>query len=92
MFGIGPSEVFIIVLLAVLLFGRNLPSIARQVGKTVGGLKRELRQSLEDTGLAEARREVEEARGQFQAPSLPRRRRGKGGPRRPRGSERVRDT
>jgi len=35
MFGIGPSELFIIVLLAVLLFGRNLPSIARQVGEAV---------------------------------------------------------
>ena len=87
MFGIGPSEVFIIVLLAVLLFGRNLPSLARQVGKTVGGLKKELRQAVEDTGLAEARREVEEVRGEFQAPGPHRRRRGKGGPRRPRDTE-----
>jgi Sec-independent protein translocase protein TatA len=88
MFGIGPSELFIIVLLAVLLFGRNLPSIARQVGKTVGGLQRELRQAVEDTGLSEARREVEEVRGEFQAPGLPRQRRGKGQTRRPRDTER----
>jgi sec-independent protein translocase protein TatA len=42
-FGLGPSEVVVLAIVAVLLFGNRLPEIARSLGKAVqefkGGLK-----------------------------------------------------
>ena len=35
MFGLGPSEVVVLAIVAVLLFGNRLPDIARSVGKAV---------------------------------------------------------
>ena len=44
MFGLGPFEMVVIGVIAVLLFGGNLPEVARKLG----GSYRELRQSLND--------------------------------------------
>jgi sec-independent protein translocase protein TatA len=47
MFGLGTTEILIILALGVLLFGRNLPGIGRSVGKTVTEFKRGMK-GLED--------------------------------------------
>ena len=51
MFGLGVGEVFIILIIAFLLFGpKQLPELGRQVGKAVKGLKEtadDLRQTVE---------------------------------------------
>ncbi|KAA1257715.1 sec-independent translocase [Rubripirellula obstinata] len=44
MFGLGPFEMVVIGVIAVLLFGGNLPEVARKLG----GSYRELRRSLND--------------------------------------------
>lgn len=55
MFGIGHTEILIIVLLAaVLIFGRRLPTIARNVGRTMSGFKQGLRQIDIRQDIAEA--------------------------------------
>ena len=48
-FGLGPMEIVVIVVIGVLLFGRRLPEIGRSMGKTIiefkkgmGGLEDEL--------------------------------------------------
>lgn len=43
MFGFGPVEIGVIVLLAVLLFGNRFPKIARSVGSSVVEFKNGLR-------------------------------------------------
>ena len=51
MFGLGVGEVFIILIIAFLLFGpKQLPELGRQMGKAVKGLKEtadDLRQTVE---------------------------------------------
>lgn len=47
MFGMGPAELAIIGVLAVLLFGRNLPSVARSVGQSFHEFKSALRNESE---------------------------------------------
>ena len=42
MFGLGPMEIGVIILLAVLLFGNRLPKVARSVGSTFVEFKRGL--------------------------------------------------
>jgi len=44
MFGLGPFEMVVIGVIAVLLFGSNLPDVARKLG----GSYRELRRGLND--------------------------------------------
>ena len=34
MFGVGPTELLIIGIIAVLLFGKKLPDVAKNLGKT----------------------------------------------------------
>jgi len=44
MFGLGPSELLIVGIVAILLFGKNLPQVAAKFGKHY----REFRRSLND--------------------------------------------
>jgi sec-independent protein translocase protein TatA len=49
MFGIGPMEMFIVAIVALLLFGNRLPSVMRSLGTGISEFKR---------GLNEVTREV----------------------------------
>lgn len=51
MFGLGPMEIGVILLLAVLLFGSKLPSIMKNLGKSIPSFKK---------GMAEADAEIED--------------------------------
>lgn len=44
MFGIGPMEIMVIAGIALLVFGKRLPSVMRSIGQGVS----ELKQGLED--------------------------------------------
>lgn len=44
MFGLGPSELLIVGIVAILLFGKNLPQVAAKLGRTY----RDFRRSLSD--------------------------------------------
>ena len=44
MFGLGPWEISLIVLVLLLLFGRRLPKIAGSLGKSVVNFKKGLRE------------------------------------------------
>ena len=44
MFGLGPWEISLIVLVLLLLFGRRLPEIAGSLGKSVVNFKKGLRE------------------------------------------------
>lgn len=48
MFGLGPMEIGIIVLLAVLLFGNRLPKIARSFGSTIVEFKKGFKHGVEE--------------------------------------------
>ncbi len=43
MFGLDTFEIVVIVLLAIVLFGRDLPSVARAVGRGLGEFRRSLK-------------------------------------------------
>jgi len=47
MFGIGPMELSIIGVVAVLLFGNRLPGVARSIGQSFHELKRGLNEAIE---------------------------------------------
>ena len=57
MFDIGTGELLVILVLALLMFGGRLPEVARNLGKSVGELKRGFATTTRP--LADARREVE---------------------------------
>jgi sec-independent protein translocase protein TatA len=40
MFGIGPTELLIVGIIAVILFGNRLPTVARSLGKSLNEFKR----------------------------------------------------
>ena len=44
MFGIGPMEMLIVGIIAVLLFGSRLPSVARSLGKSMTEFKKGMRE------------------------------------------------
>lgn len=52
MFGLGPAEMMIVLVIGVLLFGRNLPSVGRQLGKGLMEFKK---------GLNDIKNEVDSA-------------------------------
>ncbi len=41
-FGIGPAEMLVVLVIGVLLFGKNLPNVGRQLGKSLMEFKKGL--------------------------------------------------
>jgi Sec-independent protein translocase protein TatA len=64
MFNIGPLELFALVALGVLLFGRDLPTVGRKLGQTFAQFRRglhEFKQHLErDTDLKDLKQSMQE--------------------------------
>jgi sec-independent protein translocase protein TatA len=62
MFGLGFLEIAVLVVLGVLLFGKNLPSVGRYVGKSIVEFKKGVK-GLEDDfeGAGGSRGEITEA-------------------------------
>lgn len=58
---IGPMEITVILVIGLLLFGRRLPEVGRNVGKAIVEFKKGLKDMNEDvrTQIAEADRESE---------------------------------
>jgi sec-independent protein translocase protein TatA len=52
MFGLSPATVVLLLVIGVLLFGKDLPDVARRIGKQVLDLRRSL-QGLHDEVLTE---------------------------------------
>lgn len=48
-FGLGTQEIMLLLVLGVLLFGRNLPQLGRSLGKTVTEFKRGVKGLEDDT-------------------------------------------
>ncbi len=66
MFGIGDWEVFVIAVVALLLFGNKLPSMMRSLGSSLSEFKRSMndvrenvRKSIEEAGQPAEPKEVE---------------------------------
>ncbi|MCK6480556.1 MAG: twin-arginine translocase TatA/TatE family subunit [Planctomycetes bacterium] len=80
MMDVGPGELMVILVAALLLFGKRLPEMARNIGRTVAEVKRglqasalPLRQVEADIGreIAEAGRSLEDAGRERPAPAGP---------------------
>ena len=51
MFGLGPLEIVVIGIIAVLIFGTRIPKIARSLGKGITNFKQGLRETnIEEEG------------------------------------------
>ncbi|MBN2294477.1 MAG: twin-arginine translocase TatA/TatE family subunit [Pirellulales bacterium] len=48
MFGVGPTELFVVCLVALLLFGNRLPSVMRSLGKGISEFKRGMSEMTKD--------------------------------------------
>lgn len=60
--GLGPVEFVALVILGILLYGKNLPTVARTLGRTIGEFKRQMRE-VEDSVRREAfQEELRQAR------------------------------
>ncbi len=62
MFDVGSGEIILIMVVALLLFGKRLPEVARGLGRSVAELKQGLSDSARPLREAQAdlRREIEE--------------------------------
>jgi sec-independent protein translocase protein TatA len=58
-FGLGTQEIMLLLVLGVLLFGRNLPGLGRSLGKTVTEFKRGVKGLEDDMEPTAAPRAVE---------------------------------
>lgn len=60
--GLGPLEFGALVILGILLYGKNLPTVARTLGRTIGEFRRQMRE-VEDSVRREAfQEELRQAR------------------------------
>ena len=48
MFGLSPGEVFVILVIALLIFGPKLPQVARGLGRSIGEFKKGIKESEEE--------------------------------------------
>jgi len=68
MFGIGPQELIIVVLIALVVFGpRRLPQMARELGRFVSEARRsidEFREELGSEEVNEVRRDAQESKNE----------------------------
>ena len=48
MFGLGATEIAVLLVLGLFLFGNRLPDLARSLGKTVGGFRNGMKGLEED--------------------------------------------
>lgn len=55
MFGLSPVELMVVGVVAVLLFGSKLPSVARSVGKSMGEFKKGMQDLQNEMHQAESR-------------------------------------
>ncbi|MEM9827560.1 MAG: twin-arginine translocase TatA/TatE family subunit [Planctomycetota bacterium] len=53
MFGLGPTEMLVVGVIAVVLFGGNLPSVARQFGTSYAEFRRSLGEVQKQFRMAE---------------------------------------
>src|SRR5205809_1121840 len=69
MFGLGVMEIAVLVILGVLLFGKNLPSMGRYIGKSIVEFKKGVK-GLEDDfeGAAGPRGEIAHTETAIQRP------------------------
>jgi sec-independent protein translocase protein TatA len=56
MFGMGPMELLIVLVVALLLFGNRLPSVARSLGRSMVEFKKGMH-DIDDTKSVEDRRD-----------------------------------
>ena len=65
MFDVGSGELMLILLVALLLFGRDLPRVARSLGRSVADIKRGFSESARPLteAAADLERDIEEAGG-----------------------------
>ncbi len=65
MFGLGPTEIVVIVVVAILIFGPRLPQVAAEAAGWIMKLKRSMSDLRRDSGIdrefSEVRRQVENA-------------------------------
>ena len=63
MFNLGPSEIVIVAVVAILVFGPRLPQVAAEAAHFIGRMKRSLAELRRETGIdqeiASARRSLE---------------------------------
>lgn len=52
MFGLGPTEMLIVLVIGVLLFGKNLPNVGRQLGKSLMEFKKGLNDIKSEVDIA----------------------------------------
>ena len=61
LFNIGGEEMFVLLIIGVLLFGRNLPEVGRTLGKTVAQLRRGFQEFKDQMDRDETLRDVKKS-------------------------------
>src|SRR5262245_42504694 len=67
-FGLGPMEIVVLVVLGVLLFGKNLPSMGRYIGKSIVEFKKGVKGLEDDLEGGAAPRDASHADQHIRAP------------------------